>query len=308
MKKKTTLWIAALGVALAACGNSGAVVATVNGAEITVAEVEELFAGGPGAVPAALFADNLLNTIVERIVIASASSEFGVAFTPEQIEARRGELEAQITSQSGGLSYDEFLEMNGFTHERIVRIAHQGLVAEAVETALVSAEGAITDDEVAARYDAQYLELTEACLSHILVPTEEEAIDARERIAAGETFAEVAMDVGTDGTAANGGELGCGSLGQYVPEFALAASRAQVGETTQPVRSQFGYHLILVTERTTRPFEEVAADIRTGLERERGGTLVQNWLLERVTAAEVTIDERYGTWVTEPFPDVLPPA
>jgi hypothetical protein len=44
------------------------------------------------------------------------------------------------------------------------------------------------------------------------------------------------------------------------------------------------------------------------MEAERGGSLVQDWLLEIVTAAEVTIDEQYGTWVTNPFPTVEPPA
>ena len=306
--KKTFVRAAALGLVVAACGGSGAVVATVNGAEVTSSEVEALYSSDLGAVPVEQFAENLRNTIVELIVIQIADTQFGITFTAEEVEARRAELEEQVVSQSAGQSYEDFLEENGFTDERIYRIAHQQLVATAVEDALIAEAGPITDEALAARYDGRLFELTEACVSHILVETEEEALTAKERIDGGETFAEVAMEVGTDGTAPNGGELGCTSLGQYVPEFALGAYEAPLNETTRPIRSQFGYHLILVTERTTRPFEEVEAELRAAMEAERGGSLVQEWLLEVVTAAEVTVDAEYGTWVTDPFPAVQPPA
>ncbi|HSJ28459.1 MAG TPA: peptidylprolyl isomerase [Acidimicrobiia bacterium] len=306
--KKSILRLAALGLVLAACGGSGAIVATVNGAEVSVADVEELYAGTPGAVPATQFAENLRNAIVELVVIQEAEREFGIVFGPEEIEARRAELESQIVAQSGGASYEEFLEQNGFTEERIYRIAHQQLVAEAVGAALVARDGAITEEALQARYDAALFDLTQACVSHILVETEEEAQAAKDRIDDGESFAEVAMDVGTDGTAPNGGELGCDSLSRYVPEFALAAFEAPLGEVTRPVRSQFGYHLILVTERTSESYEAVVDDLRVGLEAEREGRLVQDWLLEAVTAADVTVDADYGTWVVNPFPTVQPPA
>ena len=306
--KKMTLRTAALALVLAACGGGGAVVATVNGAEVTTSDVEALYAEGVGAVPAEQFADNLLNAIVEFLVIDTAESEFGISFTGEEIEVRRAELEEQILSDSGGLSYEEFLDQNGFTNDRILRIAHQQLVADAVEIALVAEASPVTDEELQARYDASLFDLTEACVSHILVATEEEALAAKDRIDAGESFAEVAMDVGTDGTAEAGGELGCTPLSQYVPEFALGAYEVPLDQTSSPVESQFGFHLILVTERTTTPFEDVEDDLRRSFEAERAGGLVQDWLLEVVTAADVAIDEQYGTWVTDPFPDVLPPA
>ena len=304
MKK---MLLAALALVLGACSGSGAVVATVNGNEITVSDVEALYSQSPGAIPTQLFAENLRNTIVEVLVIDQAASQFGIEFTSEEIEARRAELELSVLAQSGGLSYEEFLEENGLTDARILRIAHQQLVAEAVEDALIAGEGAITDEALRARYDAALFDLTEACVSHILVATEEEALDAKERIDGGETFADVAAEVGTDGTAASGGELGCGPLSRYVPEFALGALEVPVNETSGPVRSEFGYHLILVTERTTSPFEDVEEDLRLSYAAERGGTLVQDWLLEKVGEAEVTVDPKYGTWVTDPFPTVLPP-
>ncbi len=299
--------LAALALVLGACSGSGAVVATVNGTEITVSDVEALYSQSPGAIPTQLFAENLRNTIVEVLVIDQAASQFGIEFTSEEIEARRAELELSVLAQSGGLSYEEFLEENGLTDTRILRIAHQQLVADAVEAALIAGEGAPTDEVLQARYDAALFDLTEACVSHILVDTEEEAIDAKERIDGGEAFADLAAEIGTDGTAASGGELGCGPLSRYVPEFALGALEVPLNQTSSPVRSQFGYHLILVTERTTSPFEEVEENLRLSYAAERGGTLVEDWLLEIVGEAEVTVDPKYGTWVTDPFPTVLPP-
>ncbi|MEX1004932.1 MAG: peptidylprolyl isomerase [Acidimicrobiia bacterium] len=306
--KKTIVRFAALGVLLVACGGSGAVVATVNGQEVTASQVEALYSDDLGAVPADLFAENLLNTIVELLVVQVADSEFGISVTEDEIEERRAEIETQIASQSGDVSYEEFLEQNGFTDERIARIAHQQLVADQVEERLLAEEGAITDQELQDQYDSQLFQFTEACVSHILVPTEEEAVGAKERIDGGEAFADVAMELGTDGTAPEGGELGCTALSGYVPEFAVAASEVPLNEVSEPVRSQFGFHLILVTERTTQAFEDVQADLRAALEVERGGTLVQDWLLEAASAADVTVVEEYGTWVTDPFPSVQPPA
>jgi hypothetical protein len=105
--------VAALGVLVAACGGSGAIVATVNGVDVTASDVEALYSSDLGAVPATQFAENLRNTIVEFVVIQEAETQYGITFTPDEIEAKRAELEEQVVAQSGGSSYEEFLEENG---------------------------------------------------------------------------------------------------------------------------------------------------------------------------------------------------
>lgn len=304
MKRLITSF-AALALFVVACGGS-TVVAKVDGVDIPASEVEALSSADASAVPADQFASNLLNTIVEHIVISQAESQFGISFTDAEIEQRRSDIEDQIVSQSGG-TYDDFLTQQGFTNERILRIAHQQLVADAVQSALLAQDGAITDQDLQDAYDAGMLQFTTACVSHILVPTEEEANAAKARIDGGESFAEVAKDVGTDGTAPNGGDLGCGPLSQYVPEFGAAALELPLNTVSEPVKSQFGYHLILVTERTTQPFDDVVDQLRTQVEQTKGGTLLQDWLLSTVKAADVSVDAKYGTWVTDPYPDVQPP-
>lgn len=85
--------------------------------------------------------------------------------------------------------------------------------------------------------------------AHILVTTQQAADDARARIEAGEDFGDVARELSTDpGTAPNGGDLGWFTREEMVPAFADAAFSLPVGEVSQPVASEFGWHLIRVIE------------------------------------------------------------
>ena len=99
----------------------------------------------------------------------------------------------------------------------------------------------------------EYRHPTLYCARHLLVPTREEAEEARLRLARGEAFAEVARAVSQDpGSKEEGGDLGCAPEGTYVPAFEEALVRLRPGEVSGPVRTEFGYHLILL-ERVVPP-------------------------------------------------------
>lgn len=85
--------------------------------------------------------------------------------------------------------------------------------------------------------------------SHILVPTEQEARDLKARIENGEDFGAIAKANSQCPSGQSGGDLGFFGKGMMVPEFETAAFAAGVGEVTEPVKTQFGYHLIKVTEQ-----------------------------------------------------------
>lgn len=85
--------------------------------------------------------------------------------------------------------------------------------------------------------------------SHILVETEEEAISLKEEILSGTPFEDVAAEHSLCPSGANGGDLGFFGRGQMVSEFEKAAFALNVGELSDPVRTNFGWHLILVTEK-----------------------------------------------------------
>lgn len=85
--------------------------------------------------------------------------------------------------------------------------------------------------------------------SHLLVKTEEEAKALREEILGGKNFADVAAAVSLCPSGANGGDLGYFSRGQMVPEFDEASFSMEIGEISEPIKTQFGYHLIYLTDK-----------------------------------------------------------
>ncbi|WP_104018501.1 peptidylprolyl isomerase [Roseovarius nitratireducens] len=126
---------------------------------------------------------------------------------------------------------------------------------------------AVTDEALQTAYDSEYTgaaEETEYRASHILVETEEEAQALVEEIAGGANFAALAQEHSTGPSGPSGGELGWFGAGVMVPEFSEAVTALDVGEVSDPVKTQFGWHVIKLNE--TRAKEKPAlADVRDEL-------------------------------------------
>ena len=155
--------------------------------------------------------------------------------------------------------------------------------------------GTAAADEAALRayYDGHKGDWDEVTARHILIRfqgsqaplrpgqkelTEAEALqkakDLKAKIAAGAKFAEVAQAESDDvGSGANGGDLGAFAKGRMVPEFEKVAFSQPVGQVGDPVKTQFGYHLILVEKRESKQFEQAKAEIqqRVGPEQAQKG-------------------------------------
>lgn len=184
-------------------------------------------------------------------------------------------------------------------------IGSDQILASAVYRALA------TPDEAAMRayYDAHKSDMEEVHARHILIRfkgspvpqrlgekdlTEEEALqkckDLRAKIVAGAKFADVAKAESDDvGSGENGGDLDSFGHGAMVPEFEKAAFALKTGEVSEPVRSQFGYHLILVESRSTKSYEDALPDIQKAL-----GPAAADKAVEAMKAkASVKYDESY---------------
>ncbi len=85
--------------------------------------------------------------------------------------------------------------------------------------------------------------------SHILVETEEEANRLKAEIESGKNFEDIAAQYSKCPSGANGGDLGFFPKGVMVKEFEDAAFALPVGEVSEPIKTQFGWHLILVTDK-----------------------------------------------------------
>ncbi len=292
--------LAALIVLIAACGDgAGGTAATVNGVDISVSEVEAMRISEEATIDKVAFAEDLTNAIINIAVVTAARDEFSIEPTTEEIAVKKEEL-ASTLEAAQGISIEDFFTTQGLPIERLDVIANQQVIREHLFVEFESEALPATDADAQLLLSADPTGRITACVRHILVPTEQEAIDARSRIDGGEAFADVAAEIGTDGTAASGGDLGCQPLGMYVAEFANAAAAATIGAVSDPVESQFGWHLILVESREEPSLESLREEIDAG----RVNQLIDAWLLSTVTDATVEVDDQYGVWVTEPNPMV----
>ena len=130
----------------------------------------------------------------------------------------------------------------------------------------------VTEEAVRAQYDefvADFVPAPEIRASHILVPTEEEAKAVKAELDGGADFATVAKEKSIDPGAANGGDLGFFGKGSMVAPFEAAAfALTDVGQVSDPVESQFGWHVIRLEEkRESAPpaFEQVAPQLQQQL-------------------------------------------
>jgi parvulin-like peptidyl-prolyl isomerase len=136
---------------------------------------------------------------------------------------------------------------------------------------------------------------------HILVTDEATAKSVRDRLTGGEDFAKVAAEVSTDtGTKDKGGDLGWFGSGIMVPEFEAAAFGMKVGEISQPVKSQFGYHVIQVLAHEERPLDASAYD-------QAKETAFNDWLAQaRTDYKVVTYDGWHNLVPTDPPAPLTP--
>ena len=156
---------------------------------------------------------------------------------------------------------------------------------------------AVTETAIQTAYDAAYAEFksqTEYRASHILVDNEALANDLLAQLTAEADFATLAAQNSSDGSAQAGGDLGWFGLGMMVAPFEAAVVAADVGKVTGPVQTEFGYHLILVTETRNSekpPLDTVRATLEAEVQRAAVLAKVQDMVAgASVTKAEVTID------------------
>ncbi|MCB1516692.1 MAG: peptidylprolyl isomerase [Hyphomicrobiaceae bacterium] len=129
----------------------------------------------------------------------------------------------------------------------------------------------VTDDQVKAAYDdyvASAPQTEEVRARHILVNTEEEAKAVLDELNNGKDFAELAQEKSIDPGAANGGDLGYFTKGQMVQPFEDAAFALEVGQVSQPIQTQFGWHIIKLEDRRPKQpatLEQMAPQIRQQL-------------------------------------------
>jgi peptidyl-prolyl cis-trans isomerase C len=152
-----------------------------------------------------------------------------------------------------------------------LKIQKNSAIARAVVQKYIEEKSDVTDERLRDHYEKNKATFTsdeQIAASHILLKTEAEAQAALKEIKQGKDFAEVAKAKSTGPSAPQGGALGTFGRGRMVPAFEEAAFALKVGDVSAPVKTQFGYHIITVTDRTEaapQSFDEVRDTIRRTL-------------------------------------------
>lgn len=304
--------IAVASVVATACSGAGspATAASVGDREIAVSTVEERFEAlsetpevsqqletdETGEVQRGLQA-GLLTELIRAELLEVAAEELELDITDEAVAEERAEVVEQL---GGEEAFEQALEANNVTEEQLDQLLRNRVIQDRIGEQLGEE---VTEEEVRAAFeeDAQGQFGEQVEVRHILTETEEQAQEAIDRIEGGEDFAAVAQDLSQDpGSAEQGGELGLVARGTTVEPFEEAAFGAEVGELVGPVQTDFGHHVIEVTDRVAGPaFEDVQEDIRAQLEGPSRDQAFQDFLDELLQRVEVTVNPRFGTWDAE---------
>jgi peptidyl-prolyl cis-trans isomerase C len=163
--------------------------------------------------------------------------------------------------------------------QRIEFERHKALM----ETLLQDAgKAAMTDDAMHKVYDEAIKQTPneqEVHARHILVATEGEAKDIAAQLKGGADFAKLAKEKSKDPGAAEGGDLGYFTKDQMVPEFAEAAFKLEKGQISDPIKTQFGWHVIQVEDKRTKPtptYDQVKGQLENYVARRAQAELVDN--------------------------------
>ena len=126
-------------------------------------------------------------------------------------------------------------------------------------------------------------------------PILEKAKAIRVRLVAGEDFATIAKAESDDkGSGAQGGDLGCQPKGSFVREFEDAEAALQPGQTSGPVQSQFGFHVIQVLSRKTQTLEEAAPQIRQRIQSQNRSA-ISSFIDRALAKAKITVNFTIST-------------
>ena len=296
-KKKSILIVASVLVLVAALAGSffafrpSPAAFTINGESYSQ---EELNAVVEGYVEAKLITKQngtipkaTMNLVLNEVVYLRSLVQFAKKNNLEEDPADRALVESQIESDPEVAAYPKALKNYLINFTVAQRTAYRIKKPSA--------------REIEKLYNKAPASTGVLCLSHILVKTKAQAAKALKQINDGTKFADVAKKVSIDGSKTSGGSLAdgeepCRSLesmqdGQrgFISDFMVGAVAAKPGVPTQPVKTEYGWHIIL-----SHPYSEVKKSVSTVFNENPAAALIAAF----ITTSDITVNSAYGTWVS----------
>ena len=205
----------------------------------------------------------VLEQMIDQELIRQAATEMGVSVSEAELESSVQD----IIAQSGGEEqFNQSLQATGTTYDDFRQMLLDQLLSEAVYVAVTASINSVAE---------------QVHMRHILMGTRERAEEVLARLEAGEDFAYLAKEYSEDiSSRERGGDVGFFPRGVMPPEVEEVAFGLEVGDVSDVVESQFGFHIVQVLEREER---EIAVEVFENLRQQ---TFMQ-WLQDRRESAEI---------------------
>jgi len=263
------------------------------------------------------FEQGLAQYLVILDVLRQEAPSFKITVTEQDIQEKVQHIKEMF--QGNEKNFAAALKKQNITLEQLSQSIREQLLLEEMKAA-VAKDVTVTEEEAKAYYEAhkaEYVEQEAREARHILISpipagadgtvsaaatqadwdaAEREAEKVRSEIQNGADFATEAEKYSDDTTKESGGELGTVIRGQMVPDFEEAVFSLKKGELSQPIKTQFGYHLIEVTDITPEKqlsYDEVKEKIKSSLLAQRQAETWQAWLSEKQLALGVEYAEGF---------------
>ena len=265
----------ALCAILVGCSDSGdsRTVATVDGEKITEAQLDHLLKSQYG--------QNVLDILITNKIVELEAKKLNIKLTDEEIDE---EYKAYADAYGGEEALLKAMENYNLTKEDVINDVKTYLLTLKVMEDYIG----VTDEDVKTYFEENkesFATPEQVEASHILVEDEATAKEIIKKLNDGEDFAKLAKEYSTDkSNAEKGGALGYFGRGEMVEPFENAAFSMNVGDISkEPVKTDFGYHIIKVTDKK----EAKEADFETSKEQARD------------MLVEERVNEQYSNWINE---------
>lgn len=273
----------------------GIMVVTVNGREVLEDQVAQeagrLLSQLSGRVPPEqlesmrdMVRQQALDNMINRLLLEQEAEKAKIEITDEQVTVRVDQVKGGFSSEE---AFTEQLATSGLTEAGLMQEVELAIRIEKLLEERTSGQNETEEQEAREFYIenmGRFKQAEQIKTSHILIPVEEadtEEMKAEkkqklegilEKVRGGADFAELAQEHSSCPSKARGGDLGFFPRGQMVGEFDEAAFALEVGQVSDVVETQFGYHIIKLTDKkaaTTVPFDESKAEIMSFLDSQK---------------------------------------
>jgi foldase protein PrsA len=281
-------------------------------------EYERLAAQGDSDAIKREFEQAFLSQEIRKAIMAPEAERREIEVGEDEVNERIDEIQNDFPSQG---AFEEALREQGITPEQLEELVFQSVLEEKLR-AEVTEESGPTEEDLETFYDENIDEFTETRAQHILVDEQALAAEIAQQLQAAPEgrldglFAQLARRYSTDDSNANnGGDLGFFSRRSgFADRFVATAEDLAIGQVSDPVQTQFGYHVIRVTDRRVPPFERVSEQIAEQLGADTEEEVWQEWLRSAYARADIRVNSRYGELdletqqVVDPSAETIPGA